>query len=118
MEIIVLSFWNVLNDTHALFRKHYFQKDEKKCRGVALFVPKILAPKERPDLMMFDENVFESVWVECKSFSKKFEKMLFNLTYNPSKHLEKFLDELSYNLDYAFGQYKTYMYWVTLTSIV
>ena len=65
---------------------------------------------------MFEKNVWVSLgWV---SFSKNFEKMLINLTYNLSKRLENFLDELSYNLDYAFGQYKTYMYWVTLTLIV
>ena len=34
--------------------------------------------------------------------------MLINLTYNPSKNRqEKFLDELSYNLDYSFRQCNT-----------
>ena len=54
-----------------------FQKDKRKSVSVAPFVSKILASKERPDLMMFDENFFESVWNECKLV---FETISINLT--------------------------------------
>ena len=41
-----------------------------------------------------------------KKIFKKFRKTLIKLTYNPSRHpQEKFLEAMTYNLDYAFGQY-------------
>ena len=37
--------WNVLNETHIMFRNDR-NSDNKKGGGVAIYVPKILAPKE------------------------------------------------------------------------
>ena len=58
---------------------------------------------------MLDQIVFVSVWDECKKkFFKNFRKMLINLAYSPSKqHQKRFLDQLSYNLDYVFVQCNT-----------
>ena len=65
---------NVFIITHALFRRNRIQKDKKKGGGVALFVAKTLAPRERPDLMMFDENVFIQFRLILKILFKKFRK--------------------------------------------
>ena len=71
--------WNVLNDTHVMFRNDRVpetnkKKIKKKGGGVALYVPKSLAPKE----FKFKESKLhtaESVSDESKkNFDKKYKK--------------------------------------------
>ena len=50
---------------------------KKNVRGVALFVQKILASKERADLAMFDGYLFALVGAECKHNSITAQKKIF-----------------------------------------
>ena len=113
------SIWSVPNNTHVLFRKDRFQKDKKKGRGVVLFVPKILAQKERPDLMRFEKKVFESVWVEFKQSCQKIAKNFYRRTYNNVKYLKTTSRKIFRRIVIQVCKNATlYMYWVTVTAIV
>ena len=88
------NLWNLHPRTHAMFRYDRQSAVKKKDGGVLLYISVKLAPKLRLDLNLFDEEKYESVWVECKStfnISSK-EKMLVNLCYNPSR--SNFIDFL------------------------
>ena len=52
-----------------------------------LFVPLTIAPSERDDINVFDNSIFELLWVECRcSFSKNCKsKKFLNITYNTLK---------------------------------
>ena len=101
-----VKLWNILSETHILFRNDRKQTKKQKGGGVALYVPKRLSPREMKNLNLFDENNFESLWIECKKNyqSKSNDKMLINITYCPQKNLHnQFLDELALNLDNAIS---------------
>ena len=102
--------WNVLNDTHVMFRndrvpENNKKKKKKKGAGVALYVPKSLAPKE----FKFKESKLhtsESVWVECKrNLDKKCKKrQLINVSYSPNKNLRNtFLENPATSIDSIVG---------------
>ena len=81
------NLWNFQPRTNAMFRYDRQSAVKKKGVGNLLYIPVKLAPKLRPDLNSFYKEKYESVWVECKStfnISSK-EKMLVNLSYNPSR---------------------------------
>ena len=46
-------------------------KNKNKGESVALFAPKITPPKEKTDLMMFDENVLELAVLNVRKVLKK-----------------------------------------------
>ena len=102
--------WNILNDTHVMFRNDRVPENKKKKKkggGVALYVPKSLAPKE----FKFKESKLhtgESVWVECKkNFDKKCKKrQLINVSYSPNKNLmNTFLENLATSIDSIVGSF-------------
>ena len=77
-------------------------KNEQKRGGVALFVPKLLSPREMKNLNCFNVNSVEPIWVECKRKfqSKSDDKMLINITFCAQINLyTQFFDELTLNLD-------------------
>ena len=50
-----------------------------------ILIPKILHPKQRTDLSLFDQN-YDSIWVEFKTSKNKTERStLLNISYNPNK---------------------------------
>ena len=46
-----------------MFRYYRQSAVKKKGGGVLLYIPVKLAPKLRPDLILFDKEKYESVWV-------------------------------------------------------
>ena len=56
-----------------------------------------------------DKNVFESIWIECRTTNSSATKnnQLINISYNPHKHYyRQFLEEFSTSIDYAFTEIK------------
>ena len=74
-----------------------------------LAVHKSLNPKERKDLNNLDKNVFESVWIECRTVNSSSTKnnQLTNINYNPhEQYYRQFPEEFSTSIDYAITENK------------
>lgn len=98
--------WNVLNETHVMFRQDRVANKKKKGGGVALYVPKSFAPKKYTNTPQSRTDSCESVWVECKnSFDKTSNKrLLINVAYSPNKNvMTNFLDFLAEKIDSVVG---------------
>ena len=97
------KFWNVISTSHELFWCHRSEENVKKTAGgVMLFVPWILAFRERRDLNLFDKSKFDSLWIECPTNFAKIskDKMLNNIIYNTKKSIQaQFLEDLALNID-------------------
>ena len=66
------KFWNVISTSHELFWCHRSEENVKKTAGgVMLFVPWILALRERRDMNLFDKLKFD-LWMSVLLISRKF----------------------------------------------
>ena len=74
-----------------------------------IFVPRVLNPKQRPDLNYMNKDSFESIWIECNMSNVQSDKnkQLIDVSYNPKKNLiVPFLEELSTSIDFAIVENK------------
>ena len=80
-------------------------KASQKSRGdVFMFVTtKNFNPGFKDGLIHINQELFESVWFQCKIFDNNFKiRHLVNVSYNPKKTTEQlFSDNLSTNIDFT-----------------
>ena len=86
-ELDEAKLWEI-NENFKFFRCDRKSDFKERGGGVMLAVPKSLNPKERKDLNYLDKNVFESIWIECRTTNSSATKnnQLINISYNPHKH--------------------------------
>ena len=103
------TFWNLNSDYFKSYRCDRYLSQKDRGGGVMLFVPKSPNPKSRKDLNCMDACKFERLWIECNltNDTKKKQKQLINISYNPNKNLTAcFLEELSTSIDHAITKDK------------
>ena len=100
--------WELNNEKFKTFRCDRNRRKNTLGGGVMIFVPRVLNPKQRPDLNYMNKECFESIWIECNMsniLSDK-NKKIINVSYNPKKMIVPFLEELSTSIDFAVVENK------------
>ena len=63
-----------MNENFKFFRCDRKSDFKERGGGVMLAIPKSLNPKERKELNYLNKNVFESIWIECRTTSSSATK--------------------------------------------
>ena len=85
-----------------------------KAAGLLLFKPNHLNPQKKNSFPKTDKHT-ESIWVELQyNTTHGLQKLLINLSYNPNKNHNKFLDSLALQNDVAVSKKKEWSRWVII----
>ena len=105
-ELDEAKLWEI-NENFIFFRCDRKLDFKDRGGGVMLAVPKSLNPEKRKDLNYSDKNVFESIWIDCRTtnVSATTNNQLINISYNPHKqYYQQFLKEFSTSINYAITE--------------